>query len=167
MSPSGTLFFSEYVEGSSNNKALEIVNNGSTPVSLSGCQIDRYMNGATTAAAPIALNNVMLAAGQTFVICHTSFSMTALCDQLSGSVQHTGNDVVGLSCNGTTIDVFGKIGDSVVWGTAPTTSMDATLRRKCSVLVGDTNGNDAFDPATEWDGFPVDTFSDLGQYVCP
>ena len=168
MSPPGTLFFSEYVEGSANNKALEIVNAGSTSVSLNGCQIDRYMNGATTAMAPpVALDNVMLAAGQTFVVCNTSFSMTTLCDQLSANILHTGNDVASLSCNGTVKDVFGKIGDTVDWGTAPTTSVDATLRRKCSVLVGDVNGNDAFDPATEWTGFAVDTFTDLGQYICP
>jgi len=54
-----------------------------------------------------------------------------------------------------------------VWGTPPTSTQGATLRRKCTVLAGDTNGNDPFDPATEWNGFPIDTFSDLGNYTCP
>lgn len=167
MSPPGTLFFSEYVEGSSNNKALEIYNAGPTPVDLTNCEIDRYMNGSTTASSPIALTPMMLGSGQVFVICNTSFSQPALCDQLSGSVQHTGNDVVEIVCGGTLLDAIGTIGDGNAWGTAPTTTMDATLRRKCTVTVGDTNPNDAFDPAAEWDGFPIDTFSDLGKYLCP
>jgi hypothetical protein len=64
-------------------------------------------------------------------------------------------------------DAFGVVGQDMVWGTAQTTSQDATLRRKCSVGTGDTNTADAFDPADEWDGFPVDTLGDLGQYNCP
>ncbi len=52
-------------------------------------------------------------------------------------------------------------------GTPPTSTQDATLRRKCSVTTGDTNGSDAFDPSVQWDGFPADTFTDLGQDNCP
>lgn len=161
------LFFSEYIEGSSNNKALEIFNGSSSAIDLGDCEIARYQNGATTALAPIALTATTLPAGQTFVLCHTSFSQPASCDQLSGSVQHTGNDVVELVCGGMIKDVIGKVGEDAVWGTGMVTTMDATLRRKCTVSVGDTNPGDAFDPATQWDGFAVDTFGDLGQYLCP
>jgi predicted extracellular nuclease len=167
MAPPGTLYFSEYVEGSSNNKALEIYNAGGTAIDLSTCEIDRYQNGATTASPAIMLTATTLPPGGVFVICNTSFAQLALCDQTSGSVQHTGNDVVELVCGGTLKDAIGTVGDANVWGTPPTTTQDATLRRKCSVTVGDTNPNDAFDPAVEWDGFPIDTFTDLGQYVCP
>ena len=43
------LFISEYVEGWSNNKALEIYNPTSNPINLSGYFVARYSNGATTA----------------------------------------------------------------------------------------------------------------------
>jgi hypothetical protein len=43
------LFISEYVEGWSNNKALEIYNPTNSPINLSGYFVSRYSNGATTA----------------------------------------------------------------------------------------------------------------------
>lgn len=42
------LFFSEYVEGTGNNKALEIYNPTQTEVSLNDYQLARYDNGAVT-----------------------------------------------------------------------------------------------------------------------
>ncbi|HVL01528.1 MAG TPA: lamin tail domain-containing protein, partial [Dongiaceae bacterium] len=44
------LIFSEYIEGSSNNKALEIYNNGATAVNLSGYNIFMSFNGGSTVA---------------------------------------------------------------------------------------------------------------------
>src|SRR4051812_32688074 len=43
------VFFSEYIEGSSNNKALEIFNGTGAPVNLAtgGYAIKMYFNGAT------------------------------------------------------------------------------------------------------------------------
>lgn len=162
-----TLFFSEYVEGTSNNKALEIYNAGPGVADLGDCEIGRYQNGSSTPLAPLALDPVTLGAGQVFVVCHTSFAQLQLCDQTSGSVQHTGNDVVELTCGGALLDVFGRVGEDAVWGDAPTVSMDATLRRKCSVTTGDKNPSDAFDPAGQWTGFAADAFGDLGQHACP
>ncbi len=42
------LFFSEYVEGSGNNRALEIYNPTNEPIDLSGYQLVRYRNGGFT-----------------------------------------------------------------------------------------------------------------------
>lgn len=42
------LFISELVEGSGNNKALEIYNPTNNPIDLSGYQVVRYSNGGTT-----------------------------------------------------------------------------------------------------------------------
>jgi len=69
------LFISEYVEGYSNNKALEIYNPTSNPINLSEYSIVRFRNGATTAAPPnetpsdiIPLPNQMLEAKGVFVV---------------------------------------------------------------------------------------------------
>jgi hypothetical protein len=43
------LFISEYVEGWSNNKALEIYNPTASPINLSGYFVARYSNGSSTA----------------------------------------------------------------------------------------------------------------------
>jgi len=42
------LFFSEYIEGSSNNKAVEIFNGTGSPVSLSNYQLLVFANGSGT-----------------------------------------------------------------------------------------------------------------------
>ena len=49
------LFISEYVEGWSNNKALEIYNPTASPIDLSAYMIVRYSNGSTTATAANAV----------------------------------------------------------------------------------------------------------------
>ena len=162
------LLFSEYVEGSSNNKALEIANLGSMDVSLSGCQISIYSNGSASAGTNIALGGTV-GASSVFQICHSSASFAGSCEQTSGSLSFNGDDAVALVCNGTVLDVIGQIGvdPGTGWGSAPTATVDQTLRRKCTVTHGDPTGSDVFDPATEWDGFAVDSFGDLGTYVCP
>ena len=43
------IFISEYVEGWSNNKALEIYNPTNNAIDLSGYFVSRYSNGSTTA----------------------------------------------------------------------------------------------------------------------
>ncbi len=166
----GTIYFSEYMEGSGNNKALELYNAGSTPIDLGTCQLEFYQNGANTAQQPtLQLDDEMLAAGGVFVVCQSNFGQPANCDQQSASVQHSGDDAVALVCDGSRKDVFGKIGEDPgsEWGSGQTSSVESTLRRKCSVLEGDTDGGDAFDPATEWDGAGPDVFDNLGQYNCP
>ena len=49
------LFISEYVEGWSNNKALEIYNPTSNPIDLSQYMVIRYSNGASTAPSNYAV----------------------------------------------------------------------------------------------------------------
>lgn len=69
------LFFSEYVEGYANNKALEIYNPTNEAIDLSAYSIVRYSNGATTAspeptneATIVNLPQVMLEAHGVFVV---------------------------------------------------------------------------------------------------
>jgi hypothetical protein len=163
------LLFSEYVEGSSNNKAIEISNQTGAAVDLTGCAVRIYANGAASPSSSIALSST-LAAGDVWVVCHSlaNVALAALCDQLTGSLSFNGDDAVELICNGTTLDVIGQIGvdPGAAWGTAPTSTLDTTLVRKCSVTHGDPTGSDVFDPALEWAGLPLDTFAGLGSPTC-
>lgn len=163
------LFFSEYVEGSSNNKALEIYNAGSSAVDLSSCAIRNYTNGSTTFSS-LTLSG-SLAAGSVFVVCNNSTVASVTCDLRTTStvLGFNGNDAIELVCSGATMDVIGQIGNNpgTEWGTGLTSTADNTLRRLCSVTTGDTNGSDPFDPSVEWSGFATDTFDGLGSRGCP
>ena len=61
------LFISEYVEGSSNNKAVELYNGTGAPIDLAagGYQLQLFFNGATT-STNVALTGTV-AAGDVFV----------------------------------------------------------------------------------------------------
>ena len=163
----GGLIISEYLEGSGNNKAIEIFNAGTTAVDLSLCTLDRYANG-TTSPTSIPLSG-SLAAGAALVVCNTSISAPGSCDVLSGTVTHNGDDAWGLDCDGSLVDSFGQIGvdPGMEWMGGGVGTLDVTLRRKCTVVSGDTMGSDAFDPSVEWDAFGIDDFTNLGIRSCP
>lgn len=160
------LYFSEYVEGSSNNKALEIYNPTAQAVDLSAYSVELYSNGSASAGNKLDLSG-SLAAGGTLVIVNSQAAV-ALKErgQLTSAVTNfNGDDALLLRKNGEVIDSIGQVGvdPGTEWGTSPTSTLNSTLRRKASVSTGDSNGMDAFDPAVQWDGFPTDTFDGLGS----
>ena len=59
------LFISEYVEGSSHNKAVEIFNGTGASVDLSSYKLQYYFNGSSSAGRTIALTGIV-ADGDTF-----------------------------------------------------------------------------------------------------
>ncbi len=62
------LFFSSYVEGSNNNKAIEIYNPTSEAVSLNDYSIARYNNGATAVEDQTTVNIGQLAGGNSVMV---------------------------------------------------------------------------------------------------
>ncbi len=164
------LFFSEYVEGSSNNKALEIYNPTDVAIDLaaSGYAIEMYFNGSSSAGLTIGLTGTIQPA-DVFVVAHSSAdaAILAVADQTNGSGWFNGDDAVVLTHNGTAIDVIGQVGNDPgsYWGTGDITTQNHTLRRKATITAGDTNATDAFDPSVEWDGYPQDTFDGLGSHT--
>ena len=163
------LFFSEYLEGSGNNKALEIYNGTGAAVDLSGSgyAVDFYFNGSASASTKVPLTGTV-AAKDVFVLADNDAAAPVLdvADQTSTASFFNGDDAVVLRKGTTVLDVIGQIGTDPgsEWGTGLTSTQDNTLRRKESVMQGDSNGTDAFDPAVEWDGFATDTFAGLGSY---
>ncbi|ATE62623.1 hypothetical protein CCZ27_11665 [Thauera sinica] len=93
--------------------------------------------------------------------------MQAVAAKIEGSSWFNGNDTVVLVKAGQVVDSIGKIAanPSTEWGTGLTSTADNTLRRKPTVTTGDTNPNDAFDPAVEWVGYPTNTFDGLGSHT--
>ena len=163
------LFFSEYVEGTGFNKALEIFNGTGAPVDLAAgpYNVFMYFNGSTTATRNIPLVGTV-ANGDVHVLAPASaFAIHPVADQIDGSdTWFNGDDAVVLRKGTTIVDVIGQVGfdPGSEWGTGLTSTMDNTLRRKSSIQGGDTNQSDAFDPAAEWDGFATNTFDGLGSH---
>src|SRR6478735_2284010 len=157
-----TLWFSEYVEGSSSNKALEITAKARS--ALDGCKVGSYFNGKTEATVVATLSGV-LEAGKVFTLCTSTLKekLPTVCNQV-GNLTFNGDDVVALSCDGRLLDVIGQIGvdPGEGWGS----TVDHTLRRNCSVQSGDPLGSDPFDPNTQCQVFPTDTFDGLGIRGC-
>lgn len=164
------LFISEYVEGSSNNKALEIYNGTGAAVDLGGggYAVRVYANGASTAGTTVPLTGTV-ASGDVFVLASSTAAapILAVADQTSGAGLWNGDDAVALVKGGATVDVLGQVGfdPGTEWGSGLISTADNTLRRKGSVQAGDPTGTDAFDPAVQWDGFAVDTFDGLGAHT--
>jgi len=195
--PTPELFFSEYVEGSSNNKALEIYNPTSGTVDLSAYSVQMWSRSATgvpvasTATQTLALTG-MLPAGKTLVIYNAS-SATTLTSAVSASGTMTqadgtfaslnghqvtsfnGNDTVFLLKSGTVIDAIGATtdlssgatGPTAGWGAADSSgtmlTVDHSLRRKAGIVRGTPSLDETWDPTVQWDVYPKDTFSGLGQ----
>jgi predicted extracellular nuclease len=164
------LFFSEYIEGSSNNKALEIYNGTGAAVDLAagGYNVQMYFNGNTSASLTINLTGTV-ADGDVFVLAQSS-AVTAIleqADQTSGAGFFNGDDAVVLRKGTTILDAIGQVGvdPGTEWGSGDTSTADNTLRRKADVCAGDTDAADAFDPSLGWDGFPIDTFNGLGAHT--
>lgn len=171
------LFFSEYVEGSAYNKAVEIFNGGAQAVALQHCVVRQYTNGSATPSRTVTLGEISLDPGAAYVVCSSraSAALKERCHQQTGSLDFNGNDALVLACDSgagmAVLDVIGRVGENpgTAWGSGAVSTLDHSLVRRCSVSRGDTDPGDVFDPSLEWDGYPKDTFDNLGahQAVCP
>ncbi|GAA6527041.1 hypothetical protein IDVR_28380 [Intrasporangium sp. DVR] len=163
------LFISEYIEGSSNNKALEIYNGTGAPINLAtgGYTVQMFFNGSTTPGLTITLTGTV-AAGDVFVLAHASAdpAILAQADQTNGAGWYNGDDALVLRRGTAVIDSVGQTGfdPGSEWGSGLTSTADNTLRRKEAVNAGDTNPADVFDPSLEWDGFAANTSDGLGAH---
>lgn len=174
----GDLFFSEVVEGTGNNKYLEISNGGSSAASLADYQVRLFANGAATPTQTQSLGSLAgapstLAPGATLVLAGTSAALVlpvGVASYASGAVAFNGDDAVALWKVSTAayVDIFGVIGSDpgTAWTDGLVTTLNSTLRRAASVTAGVTTNPATFSTlASEWVMFPVDTVAGLGSHV--
>jgi hypothetical protein len=127
------LFFSEYVEGSGNNKTLEIYNPTGTAIDLSTYEIKRYSNGSPVPTETLTLSGtiqpfsaVVVTNGQTdsVWVAGGGYWSLPIADELYGlgdlhcsgdyptPMYFNGNDAMTLeTITGVVVDIFGKYGD--------------------------------------------------------
>lgn len=167
-------FFSEYLEGSSWNKAVELYNPNERAFSLSDCSLEIYSNGSLDVGYSVSIDAVF-EAESAFVVCNDRMDDEQLgrCDLLDNSLIFNGDDAVTLVCGDAahpefrrTADVIGQVGmdPGASWGNGQLSTKNATLRRSCDVSAGDTNTADAFSPSEEFTNQGIDVFDDLGQH---
>lgn len=166
------LIISEYIEGSSNNKAIELYNGTGKTIDLSAYTLEQYNNGSTTASSTAKLEGELLA-GETYVIYNSQSN-----DNLKAAIANVkklahgvtafnGNDAIVLKNNGVIIDSIGKVGEDpgTNWNVNGVATSEMTLVRKSTITSGDTNITDTYDPSLEWIAYPRDTFTNLGLHV--
>jgi predicted extracellular nuclease len=153
------LFFSEYIEGSSNNKALEIINNTASPIDMSIYSLKRQVNGSGAWNTSLSLTGTLYESS-VYVIVNSSIALTCY-DKTTANISTTadallfnGNDPVGLFKNDVLIDIIGTFDG----GTADF-AINQTLRRKSTII----SPNTTFDKNLEWDTFITDTCNGLGS----
>ncbi len=147
------LIISEYLEGSANNKAIEIYNGTGADVDLAAYSLMKQTNGRGDYKNEQVLTGT-LADGETFVLVNSQASdeLKALGDMTSNVTSFNGNDAVALFKSGEKIDEVGVFGDTTMWGE------NVTLRR----IYGE--GPTATYDETEWEEGDFDDYSDLGRY---
>ena len=176
---SQNLFFSEYAEGSSNNKYLEIYNGGSETINLNNYQLINCRNGCDSWEHFHPFNeDTALNAADVWVFCavDTNDVIRAECNQtIANNSIFNGDDVWAIQeiNTSTILDKIGEIGDDPGsgWNVAGTSNAtkDHTLVRKESVLSGNidwaasagTNTNNS-----EWIVLEKDDFTNLGSHTC-
>ncbi len=162
-------FFSEYVEGTSDNKAVEVFNGTGDLIELEGADysVDVYSNGAVAPTASITLAGV-IGSGDVYVLAAQDIAGVTE-DQISAALNFNGNDAVVLRHGPDTLDVIGDIGvdPGAEWGAGAESTADNTLRRSSTVSAGRTTSAPDFNTVlpAEWNGYPVDTFAGLGTHV--
>ena len=103
------IFISEYIEGSSYNKAVEIANYTGSTVDLSAYSLKLASNGETAWDDNITLSG-NLPNGNVYVVSHGNASVNA--DLTSSSViNFNGDDAIGLFKNDILIDIVNTLGN--------------------------------------------------------
>jgi predicted extracellular nuclease len=168
------LFFSEYVEGSSYNKYLEIFNGTGSRVDLSDYQVHIFSNGKDDLEHPssnIKLNG-LLEYTKVYVVAHSKATLYSDPQLKSGTLNFNGNDAIGLYkvSEKKYVDVFGAIGvdpGKKGWAVDGKSTVDATLVRKKNIRRGTTiseNKDDFNTLSDEWKVFEKDNVDHLGSH---
>ena len=165
------LFISEYVEGSSYNKAIEIYNGTGVSVDLSGYELELYSNGASyenrkhrALSGTVTTDNVWVGCAK-----QAGDNLKNLSDWVEPTqvvINWNGDDGIVLRkiSDNSIVDCIGKYENDpgTEW---PGGGKDDTQVRKSSIGQGDDNFNDDFDFSVEWDSYLQDDFSHLGSHT--
>lgn len=177
-----TVFISEWAEGSSYNKYIEIYNGSGSDIDLSQYKLASCSNGCDSAGewdypdqVTFASGTILLV-GDVYIIAHPQADpiILAEADYTGFQYMSNGDDAFGLvsASTGQIIDIVGEIGDDPGsgWDVAGVTNatLEHTLVRKPSILQGNegdwvssagTNESDS-----EWIVYDQNNWDNLGSH---
>lgn len=178
------LFISEYGEGSSNNKYIEIFNGTDSSVDLSTYVLKQSYNGTgwpTDTNSPyylpltgtLASNDVFIIStsdANSTILSQADMKLTYSTSQGGKTISFTGNDALGLFKNDVLIDVFGDPSSSSTIPVAgySTYGQDHTIVRKSTITAGNANWANSSGTNTtdsEWVGYAQDTWTYIGSHT--
>ena len=164
--PCSNLFFSEYGEGSSNHKYIEVYNPSASAISLTGYTVYQSGNGGSYTNS--FTTNATIASGDVYLISTNSAdtSILAVADTALAypSIAHfNGNDALILYNGTDTVDVIGVPGvdPGSSWAVGTGSTLNHTLVRKDSVNGGSTNWTTG---AMQWDVYAQNTWTYIGSH---
>ncbi|WP_176474070.1 5'-nucleotidase C-terminal domain-containing protein [Niallia circulans] len=155
------LIISEYIEGSSFNKAIELYNGTGSDLDLSQYSLGIHTNGAEEISHKLSLNGT-LKNGETYVIYHGQADEKIKAKgnlENSTVINFNGNDPLVLLKGESIIDSIGQVGSNADF------AKDVTLIRNSDVLSGDKNVKDSFDRNVEWTNKGINYFDNLGIHT--
>lgn len=167
------LIISEYAEGSSHNKYIEIYNGTGADVDLSIYSVKIAVNGANFNTTEILSG--ILVDGDVYIIAHDNASSTilALADITNKTVTNfNGDDAVGLFKNDVLIDIIGEEGtdpgsgwEVAGYGNA---TLEHTMVRKSTVCSPTTDWTASAGTSTtdsEWTVLSEDDWTNIGSHT--
>ncbi|WP_170826797.1 choice-of-anchor D domain-containing protein [Flavobacterium caeni] len=165
------LIISEYVEGSSSNKYIEVFNGTGAAVNLANYELRLYANGSATPSNTSALSG-SLANNSTIVYRNSAATIYGgAATNLNAVVNYNGDDAVVLynTLTSSFADIFGRTGEDpgTSWTDGGNTTLDKTLVRNANVTGGITTNPAAGFPtlSTEWTQSNIDVVSNLGSHT--
>ena len=177
------LIISEYVEGSGNNKYIEVFNGTGNSVDLANYSLRLYSNGSASVSSSVVLSGT-LHPNQTKVFNNSGASIyngtSTTSTQITAVLGFNGDDAIAIYNNSTSTfaDIFGVIGcdPGTTWTSSSIQTLDKTLRRKSTVCTGVSvnpnptpcNSSSFTTLSSEWEVSNIDVVSGLGthQYNC-
>jgi len=157
------IIISEYVEGTSYNKYIELYNASDSPVNLldANYSVRKATNGGGSFATDNEFldwgDNALLPSGATLVLANESHEIYINPDIVVGGgstysvMSFSGNDAVGLFRDGWLVDVIGDPNNTA------DIIKDMTLRRKNTLLFGNSSYT-----VDEWEEYGQDNIENLG-----
>ena len=165
------LFISEYVEGSSSNKYIEIFNGTGASVNLSDYRLRLFANGSASPSNDVLLSGTL---ANNAVIVYENSLAAIYSGTPNAAVNFNGDDAVALWKISTSsyVDIFGRIGNDpgTQWTLGGNNTADQTLVRNADVSGGVTVNPSGTGPgafltlSTEWTEFAQDYSADLGNH---
>jgi Lamin Tail Domain len=175
--PPATVMISQYVEGTGNNKAIEIYNGTRSNINLAaeGYVLQQYNNGSLSPSVSIFLTGI-LPENECLVFGRpddpTNYAPNIAISGLPNLVTNkyitfNGDDVIVLrqgGPSGARVDRVGLVATNATGSFWSRTAQNHTLRRNPTIYTGTVSGISAEFPLDEWIMYDNDDFTDLGQH---